>query len=90
MTEEGKNNYSRQEVAKKGLQALLEMAKVWGKSQDTIHHAIKSYKDVIRIDPESSEADEARAALWKIAEQWNKRGQKYAAALLYKELTASS
>lgn len=89
MSEEDEKNFSRQEVAQKGLQALLEMAQAWGKSEDTIHHAIRSYKDVIRIDPESSAADQARAALWKIAEQWNKRGQKYAAALLYKELTAS-
>ena len=62
------------------------MAKDWHKSEDTMHHAIKSYEDVIQIDSESSEADEARGALLKIAEDWDKKGRKYAAARLYKEL----
>ena len=71
---------------KKAQQATLRMAKEWQKSEDTTHHAIKSYEDVIRIDSESQEADEARSALLKIAEDWEKKGRKYAAARLYKEL----
>jgi len=86
MAEEQKENLSDQEMVKKAQQATLSMAKDWGASQDTIHHAIKSYDDVIRIDPKSSEADEARAALLKVAENWDKKGQKYAAAKLYKKL----
>ena len=86
MAEEQKENLSDQEMVKKAQQATLSMAKDWGASQDTIHHAIKSFDDVIRIDPESSEADEARIALLKIAEDWDKKGQKYAAAKLYKKL----
>ena len=86
MTEEQKENLSDREMVKKAQQATLDMAKNWQKSEDTIHHAIKSYEDVIQIDPESSEADEARVAFLKIAENWNKKGQKYAAAKLYKKL----
>ena len=87
MTEEKDNkNFSEQATVKKAKQATLKMAKDWHKSKDTLHHAIKSYEDVIRIDPESPEADEARAGLLEIAEDWDKKGQKYAAARLYKEL----
>ena len=86
MPEEQNKNLSDQEMTKKAQQATLGMAKNWGESQDTIHHAIKSYEDVSRVDPESSEADQARAALLKIAEDWDKKGQKYAAAKLYKKL----
>lgn len=86
MTEEQKKNLSDKEMTKKAQQATLNMAKDWGGSQDTIHHAIKSYEDVIRVDSESPEADQARAALLKIAEDWDKKGQKYAAAKLYKKL----
>jgi hypothetical protein len=86
MAEETNKNFSRLGTIKKAQEATLNMAKEWGKSQDTIHHAIKSYEDVIRIDPESPEADEARGELLKIADDWNKKGRKYAAARLYKEL----
>jgi Tfp pilus assembly protein PilF len=61
MAEENNKNFSGQETVKKAQQATLKMAKDWHKSEDTIHHAIKSYEDVIQIDPESAEADEARA-----------------------------
>ncbi len=73
-------------MTKKAQQATLGMAKEWQKSKDTIHHALKSYEDVIQVDPESDEAGEAREALVKIAEDWDKKGQKYAAAKLYKKL----
>ena len=74
MTEEKDNkNFSAQQAVKKAQQATLQMAKDWNKSKDTLHHAIKSYEDVIQIDPESPEADEARAGLFKIAEDWDKR-----------------
>lgn len=86
MTEEQKKNLSDQKMTKKAQQAILGMAKNWGESQNTIHHAIKSYEDVIRTDPESGEAAEAREALLKIAEDWDKKGQKYAAVKLYKKL----
>ena len=86
MAEEQKKNLSDQEMTKKAQQATLRMAKEWQKSENTTHHAIKSYEDVIRVDPESSEADEARSALLKIAEDWEKKGQKYAAVKLYKKL----
>lgn len=64
------------------------MAKDWQRSEDTIHHAIKSYEDVIQIDSGSHEADQAREALLNIAENWDKNGRKYAAAWLYKNLMA--
>lgn len=86
MAEETNKNFSSQATAKKAQQATLRMAQEWHKSEDTFHHAIKSYEDVIQIDSESQEADEARSALLKIAEDWEKKGQKYAAARLYKEL----
>lgn len=86
MSEKKDKNFSQQGAVKEAHQATLKMAKDWQKSEDTIHHAIKSYEDVIQIDPESSEADEARGALLKIAEDWDKKGRKYAAARLYKEL----
>lgn len=86
MAEEQKKNLSREDLAKKAQQATLRMAKKWQGSKDTTHHAIKSYEDVICIDSESQEADEARSALLTIAEDWEKKGQTYAAARLYKEL----
>ncbi len=86
MEEEQKKKLSDQEMTKKALQATLRMAKEWQKSKDTTHHAIKSYEDVIQIDPESVEAEQAREGLLKIAEDWDKKGQKYAAAKLYKKL----
>mgnify|MGYP001564466379 CR=1 FL=1 len=86
MAEEQKKNLSDQEMTKKAQQATLGMAKDWSESQDTIHHAIKAYDDVISINPKSPEADQARAELLKIAEDWDKNGQKYAAAKLYKKL----
>jgi len=86
MTEENQINFSTQQTQKKALQATLRMAQDWSKSPDTLHHAIKSYKDVIKQNPETVEAGEARAALLKIADNWDKKGQSYAAARLYKEL----
>ena len=86
MTEETKKNLSTQDASKASQQAILEMAKSWGKKQDTIHHAIKAYEDVVRADPESNEAEEARSALLQIAKDWQKNGQTYAANNLYKKL----
>ncbi|MEK7547451.1 MAG: hypothetical protein AAB540_01000 [Patescibacteria group bacterium] len=86
MPEEISKNLSDQEMTKKAQRATLGMAKEWQKSKDTTHHAIKSYEDVIKVDPESDEAGQAREALLKIAEDWEKKGQKYAAAKLYKKL----
>ena len=86
MDEEQKKNLSDQEMTKISQQATLRMARDWNKSENTVHHAIKSYEDVIRVDSESVEAGEAREALVKIAEDWDKKGQKYAAAKLYKKL----
>ena len=86
MAEETNKNFSSRATIKKAQQATLNMAKDWSESQDTIHHAIKSYEDVIQIDSESPEADQAREGLLKIAEDWDKKGRKYAAARLYKEL----
>lgn len=86
MIEETNKNFSSQATVKKAQQATLRMAQEWHKSEDTFHHAIKSYEDVIQIDSESPEADQAREGLLKIAENWDKKGQKYAAARLYKEL----
>lgn len=86
MAEEQKKNFSDQEMTKKAQQATLRMAKEWQKSKDTIHHAIKSYKDVIQVDSEGIEAGEAREALLRIAEDWDKQGQKYASAKLFKQL----
>ena len=86
MAEEQKKNLSRADLVKKAQQATLRMAKEWQGSENTTHHAIKSYEDVVQIDPDSQEADEARFALLKVAEDWEKKGQKYAAARLYKEL----
>ena len=74
------------EMRQKALQATLSMADNWAASDDTIHHAIKSYKDVIAAFPESDEAARAREALLDIAAKWNKEGRTYSAALLYKEL----
>ncbi|MDP2930614.1 MAG: hypothetical protein Q8N56_03360 [bacterium] len=86
MAEEQNKNLSRADLVKKAQQATLRMAKEWQRSEGTTHHAIKSYEDVVQIDPDSQEADEARSALLKVAEDWEKKGQKYAAARLYKEL----
>lgn len=86
MAEEKNKNLLDQEMTKKAQQATLRMAKEWQKSEATIHHAIKSYEDAIRVDSESVEAGEARSALLKIAEDWEKKGQKYAAVKLYKKL----
>lgn len=86
MEEENDKNFSPQGTVKKAQRAILEMAKEWHKSENTINHAIKSYKDIVRFDPESDEADEARTALLKIAEDWDTKGRKYAAIRLYKEL----
>jgi hypothetical protein len=89
MTEEKDKTNSGEETMKEAQRATLRMADNWAKSNDTLHHAIKSYEDVIRNDPESLEAGQARAALLKIAESWEKKGQTYAAAHLYKALMAS-
>lgn len=85
-TEEESKNFSTQETVKKAHQATLEMAKEWHKSSGTIHHAIEAYDDVILVDPESAEADEARQALLEIAKKWKKEGRKYEAIRLYKKL----
>lgn len=86
MAEEDTKNLSDQAMTRKAQQATLRMAKAWQQSKDTTHHAIKSYEDVIQTDSASQEAGEARSALLKIAEDWEKKGQKYAAAKLYKKL----
>ena len=86
MTEENQINFSTQQTQKRAIQAILKMAQEWNKSPNTLHHAITSYKNVIRQDPETVEAGEARAALLKIADSWDKKGQKYSAMRLYQEL----
>lgn len=86
MTEETKKTLSSKDASKASQQAILEMAKSWGKKQDTIYHAIKAYEDVVRADPESEEAEEARSALLQIAKDWQKSGQAYAANNLYKKI----
>ncbi len=86
MPEENTNNLSSSDASKASQQAILAMAKSWGKKQDTIHHAIKAYEDVVAADPESEEAEEARKELLQIAKDWQKNGQIYAAANLYKKL----
>lgn len=85
MTEETKN-LSSQDASKESQQAILGMAKTWRKNDKTVHHAIKAYEDVVRADPESEEAKEARKELFQIAEDWQKNGQMYAANNLYKKL----
>lgn len=67
-------------------QGLLKMAQEWHKNPDTIHHAIKAYKEIISNDFDSLEAKEAESALLRIAEEWRKQNKKYAASRLYKEL----
>jgi protein involved in temperature-dependent protein secretion len=86
MTEETKKDLSSKDASKASQQAILEMAKAWRKNEKTIHHAIKAYEDVVRADPESEEAREARSELLQIAKEWQKRGQVYAANNLYKKL----
>lgn len=86
MAEENTKNLSTQDTSKASHQAILEMAKSWGKKQETIHHAIKAYEDVVRAYPESEEAGEARSALLQIAKDWQKSGQTYAANNLYRKL----
>lgn len=84
--ETNNNNFSDTATTKKATEATLDMAKDWSESEVTIHHAIIAYEEVIRAAPESHLADRARAALLKIAEDWKKKGKKYAAARLYKKL----
>ena len=86
MTEETKKGLSPEDTSQASRQAILEMAKSWGKNEETIHHAIKAYEDVVRVDPESEEAKEARNELLQIAKEWQKKGQVYAANNLYKKL----
>lgn len=85
MTKETKN-LSSQDASKESQLAILEMAKLWRKNEKTIHHAIKAYEDVVRADPESEEAKESRKELLQIAQEWQKKGQVYAANNLYKKL----
>lgn len=85
MAEEIKN-LSSQDASKESQRAILEMAHSWAKKKETIHHAIKAYEDVVRADPESEEAKEARKELFRIAREWQKEGQLYAANNLYKKL----
>lgn len=73
-------------MRQKALQATLSMANNWAVSDDTIHHAIRSYKEMIETFPESDEAAQAREALLDIAAKWNKQGRAYSAARLYKDL----
>lgn len=76
---------SDDEMKQKALQATLSMADNWAKSDDTIHHAIRAYKEVIAAYGESDEAAQSRKALLEIAVKWNKQGRIYAAARLYKD-----
>lgn len=86
MINNNEKNLPSQNISKVSQQAILEMAREWAKKQDTIHHAIKSYEDVIKADPESEEAKEAQKDLLRIAKTWQKNGQIYAANNLYKKL----
>jgi len=65
-------------------QALLKMAKEWGKTK--VQHAIEGYEAVIESYPESEEAQEAKEALLKIAQSYEKEGKKESAFHLYKKL----
>ncbi len=87
MAEENNENIIKQDAGKEARQALLDMAREWHKNPATINHAIKAYKDIIAaFDHGSSAANEAEQALLKIAKDWEKKGKKYAATRLYKEL----
>ena len=86
MENENTKNLSSSGASKASQQAILEMAKSWGKNPGTIHHAIKAYEDVAAADSESGEAEEARKELLQIAKDWQKNGQIYAANNLYKKL----
>lgn len=89
MTNENNENITEQDTSKEAQEALLNMAREWHKNPAAINHAIKAYKDIIAtFDSESPEVDEAKQALLKIAKEWEKKGKKYAAIRLYKELMA--
>lgn len=74
------------DTTKASQQAILSMARSWRKKQDTIHHAIKAYEEVIEFDPESEEAQEAKKELFQIADEWRKDGQMYVANSLFRKL----
>lgn len=65
--------------------SILKMADDWNKPE-TIYHAIEAYATVIKSDPESKEASQARDALIKIAKSWEKDKAVYSALGLYKKL----
>lgn len=89
MTEEKNENITKQDTGKEAQEALLNMARKWHKNPAAINHAISAYKDIIAaFDSENPAVDEAKRALLKIAKEWEKEGQKYAAIRLYKELMA--
>ena len=77
---------TRSQAESEARAAILKMADDWAKSPKTIHHAIKSYKTVIKSDPESEEANKAREAMLGIAKDWEEDGDLYSAHDLYKNL----
>jgi len=80
---------TKEDIKKEAQEALLNMAREWHKNPAAINHAVKAYKDIIAaFDSESPAVNEAKQTLLKIAKDWEKKGQKYAATRLYKELMA--
>jgi len=75
-----------EESKAKGRQAMLDMAKDYGKSSATIQHAIEAYKEVIVSSPDSKEADESREGLLGIAQRFDKEGKKESAFRIYQKL----
>ncbi|MFH1968064.1 MAG: hypothetical protein ABIJ84_01610 [bacterium] len=70
----------------KSRQALLNMARGYEKDPAKVNHAVAAYKEVIAIDPDSKEADEARDSILRIAQRLEREGKKYAAHHLYQQI----
>jgi len=67
---------------------LLEMAKTWEKNGD-LFQATPVYKYLVDKTPESTEAKEAKEAILKIAQYYQKLCANYFALSLYKYLIES-
>ena len=65
-------------------QAMLKMSGGWEKTK--VQHAIEGYEAVIESYPASEEAQEAKGALARIAQSYEKEGKKESAFHLYKKL----
>jgi Na+/phosphate symporter len=84
--EENNHKVSLKNIPQASRQAILEMAQVWRKKTNTIHHAIKAYEEVIIAEPTSEESARAKEELFQIAKEWEKQGKIYAANSLYAKL----